>query len=228
MTRQEIELHLHPLSAKILKCDFGIEGSSAIYIPSSEPAYDLLFSARRRHAAKCDTPVTLLVSDKNVSPYAPALLYHYHKRRCFEYMLSHLDAGKPALQAMETWYKIYDIDDAYDPESMYREWTRYYKRLKTEAIYPTPSGQRITLTKPDHSAEDIAAHICAEHIDLFFNGQEKFDTHLATQMISYVHKVTATPLPKRVKERTYQYRVKKFRDILSLYPEVKETITSLM
>lgn len=224
-----INLHVHPLSARILVSDFGILDLRHVYIPALDIHTNIISSRERRSCQSLTVPIQIHCHVRSVPEHAGASLYHYHKRKCFEYVLACIDSKRSARAAIDQFYTIYDIsDDDYDRDSMYREWTRYLADVRKIKTYPTHSGDRRTfvVSRIKGSGRDIAAHIVAEHIALFYDSKDNFNHKMMHQLLTYVD-VCIDGKKVKLPDRTRRDRIQKWKNYLHTYPELHNTYRKL-
>lgn len=225
-------LQVHPITAKILNADFGMkEEKNNVFIPASDAHATIITSTTKRTCSELNVTINIHTHLKNVSAYAGANLYHYHKRRIFEYVLANMDVNANAMQSIRTFYAIYDIeDDDYDMDSMYREWVRYYTYIRHVKTYPTPSGTRRTIVIENNrgNGHDIAAQIVKEHLHLFYNVRTTFNMTLLHQLLTYVTVYVDQKIPTKLKRRTRFDRIAKWKRFMDQRPEVRKTYEQLV
>jgi hypothetical protein len=224
-----INLHVHPFSARILTTDFGLPDQTYIYIPALDIHSNIISSRERRSCKTLTQEIEIHCHVRDVPEHAGASLYHYHKRKCFEYVLACVDSKRSARSAIDQFYAVYDIsDDEYDRDSMYREWTRYLGDLRKTKSYPTHSGERRTfvISRIKGMGRDIAAHIVAEHLSLFYDTKDNFNLRMMRQLLTYVD-VVVDGKKVKIPARTKRDRIVKWKNYLTQYPQIHNTYRKL-
>lgn len=213
-------IHIHPLSARILKHDYP-DGK----IHSSEIILDVMMSNFSRRKIKVTEPYLLQTTRSiELSKVKPENLYYYHKHLIFEEAQKVKKEKLAVLNFLREYFHRYDIDDSvYDIDSMYREFTRFinYRSSHKKIIMPLHPVDICKIEIPDH---DIAK-IVKDNIDFFYH-KAGFNFVRYHQLIAYLHKHTKMDLP--IAKRTLRHRVYKFKSHLTTNKKLESSIHSVL
>lgn len=203
----QIIIPTHPLSRKILVGEYG-------YLPISLTHHHLLYHqlAAADIYATHDTTrlkalltrfITLDVSDKLARPILKNAyrcgwqLYQYHKHIMLEYARLHVAAGMGAKEALELFYKNYDIDeDDFSAETAYRYYHRQQEKIKKRSKKSCSKMVKVVLKKskkvhtilvpPDDEEIEAVAFLIIE--DLKHQGKTMY-TKFHLQLTCYLYKI---------------------------------------
>lgn len=218
---------VHPLSYKLMMTEFATDEPNTIEIPDNFP--EILIASNpflRKKSRGIDQPINIISKEK-LNSDSGHILFFYHKQKCFEYMLNGLDHNTPASQCLQNWYNINELDDDdYDSETMYREWTRWYKRKISGYRHPYRRPLLYKIKPNAARIDEIIQKTVAKHVLLFFNNTKTWNYGKINQFYAYMY--VRCSIHVKIAHSTLYDREFRFKHFLKQHPNVKKTIDALL